>query len=396
MKMLVVTGSPLWVLNGTYYSKDSWVLFPLKMSDYFTKIVIWGPQKEVNSILELPETVFKIELKFNIVIVKHDYYNTFIGHYKLLLKKYFVWTEITNKYVSESDVVVLRLPSPMVSFLKKAIRKNPKKMVVFSLSDLKKSDRVVRSSGMKKILYSIMANILVKQEIAAVKRAQVVFAYSKILLKRYVDLEGVNAILSRDPIISEEDFYYRDDTCSKKTINLLRVSWLQPLKGLETLIDAVSLLRTDGFNVFLKVVGDERESGYRDKLLSKIEAYSLGNYISLDGWVPYDKMGEIYINSDIQVITSLTEGMPRCIAEGGARGVPLVTTPVGGIGDHFKHKKQAYFVEVNNADSVAKGIVEVIENRSLRKRLIKEGYVYAENSTFETLGQKVIETIIDA
>lgn len=114
-----------------------------------------------------------------------------------------------------------------------------------------------------------------------------------------------------------------------KQVTLLSVGRLSPERGVETLLQSLSLLgarRPGRFRCM--IVGD----GPQRRPLEQ-EAARLGlSDVIFKGYIPYgDKLTELYAEADVFVLPSYTEGFPKVILEAMANAVPVVGTGVGGI-----------------------------------------------------------------
>ena len=103
-------------------------------------------------------------------------------------------------------------------------------------------------------------------------------------------------------------------------------SLAQAYKGVDVLIHALSAVRRSGHPCELTVVGDGR-------LRSKLEALaaSVGVPVRFTRHLTRAKVVQELDASDIFVLASRTEGLPRALIEAMARGLPCVATRVGGI-----------------------------------------------------------------
>lgn len=137
-------------------------------------------------------------------------------------------------------------------------------------------------------------------------------------------------------------------------IKILIISHLQPVKGLEIFIEAMSLLRDMDYQIKASIVG----TGEDKKLLKLISHYKLDDKISLFGRVEKKKLVDFYRDHHIYVCSSYTETFGLAPAEAIASGRPVVTTRCGGP-DAFVNEKCGEIVEVGNPESLANGIIAV-------------------------------------
>ena len=165
---------------------------------------------------------------------------------------------------------------------------------------------------------------------------------------------------------------------------------LVPSKGLECLLQTAALLAGRGLPIRLDLIGKERVPGYRASLERLARSLGIGNCVEFSGWIPFDRLQEKYLQSDIQVISSLAEGTPRVILEGAARGQPLVSTNVGGIPDVVKDGYDAVLVPPGDPTSLADAIERVIKDGLLCRRLVEGGYRSAREASFERAGMQFL------
>jgi glycosyltransferase involved in cell wall biosynthesis len=105
-------------------------------------------------------------------------------------------------------------------------------------------------------------------------------------------------------------------------------SLAQRYKGLDVAIDALALCRSQGLNARMIVVGGGVERrGFEDLA----RARDVESAISFVGQVAPMDVRRMLDGSDVFVLPSRTEGLPRAMVEAMARGVVCVGTCVGGI-----------------------------------------------------------------
>lgn len=104
---------------------------------------------------------------------------------------------------------------------------------------------------------------------------------------------------------------------------ILAVGRLDPIKGFDKLIEQVSKLE---FNFKLNIIG---EGSQKLKLEKLIIDNKLEKKVSLLGFK--NNIPEYLASSHLQVISSLTEGLPLTLLEGIMNSSVIISTPVGGI-----------------------------------------------------------------
>ena len=104
---------------------------------------------------------------------------------------------------------------------------------------------------------------------------------------------------------------------------ILAIGRLDPIKGFDNLIKQVSKLE---FDFRLNIIG---EGSQKEKLEKLIIDNNLQNKVSLLGFK--NNIPDYLASSHLQVISSLTEGLPLTLLEGIMNSSVIISTPVGGI-----------------------------------------------------------------
>jgi glycosyltransferase involved in cell wall biosynthesis len=102
----------------------------------------------------------------------------------------------------------------------------------------------------------------------------------------------------------------------------------QPYKGVDVALRALQRVRRHGLHVDLVVIGEGRMRPRLEKLCA---ALGLRGAVSFRGSLPREEVFAELRRSDVFLIPSRTEGLPRALIEAMALGLPALGSRVGGI-----------------------------------------------------------------
>ena len=152
-------------------------------------------------------------------------------------------------------------------------------------------------------------------------------------------------------------------------------SLAQMYKGVDILIEAVTLCHQQGLELEVVVVGDGKfrpqlEALARDRGVAERVSF-LGQLTA--GTAVRDELDK----SDLFVLPSRTEGLPRALIEAMARGLPCIGSKVGGIPELLEESE---LVQPGQPQSLASKLIEVLrqpkrlESLSCRNRSLSLEY----------------------
>lgn len=140
--------------------------------------------------------------------------------------------------------------------------------------------------------------------------------------------------------------------------NILFLSRIHVKKGIEFLLEAVSLLRTqlEGYTV---TIAGEGEEEYLSSLKSKAKEFGIEKMVDFCGGVYGEKKWELYRNADIFVLPTYSENFGIVIAEALASGTPVITTK-GTPWEELNTERCGWWTEIGT-DATKKALIEFLE-----------------------------------
>ena len=137
------------------------------------------------------------------------------------------------------------------------------------------------------------------------------------------------------------------------------IGLFRPRKGLEVLLDALSLLRADNLSWRLRAVGAFEASDYEAQIRARAKQLDLEGTIQWAGFRS-DVAAEL-AGMDLLVLPSLFgEGMPMVVLEAMAAGVPVVATRVEGIPEAIEDGVQGLLARSGDAGDLARCLASIL------------------------------------
>ncbi|HPU30014.1 MAG TPA: glycosyltransferase family 1 protein [Syntrophorhabdaceae bacterium] len=158
------------------------------------------------------------------------------------------------------------------------------------------------------------------------------------------------------------------ETIKKYGHYILYVGAIQPRKNIKGLIKAYSILpQSFQKELPLFIVGYE---GWNNKVVDEMIKKNK-NILILDSVSNNNELAELYKNASVFVFPSFYEGFGFPPLEAMACGCPVVVSNTSSLPEVCGDA--AYYVDPHNTESIAKGIISVVEDTDLRKNMIQKG-----------------------
>lgn len=138
------------------------------------------------------------------------------------------------------------------------------------------------------------------------------------------------------------------------------VALFRPRKGMEVLLDALSLLRRRGAAVRLHAVGEFETPQYELAIKRHAERLGLTGAIHWTGFT--QNVHHELAQMDLMVLPSLFgEGLPMVVLEAMAAALPVVATDVEGVPEAIRHETDGVLVEPGSPSSLADGVSRIVD-----------------------------------
>ena len=149
------------------------------------------------------------------------------------------------------------------------------------------------------------------------------------------------------------------------TPTILTVAAIDPRKGLDVLIKAVSLIPIElKPNVIIN--GQIRDQCYMQQLKNMVTTMDLEKWVKFNQGVPYDDLPLLYQSATIFVLPTRDEGTPVVVLEALHCGLPVIATPVGGIPDIIVNGVNGMLIKPDDPLELKNAILLLLADKNLR------------------------------
>lgn len=161
-----------------------------------------------------------------------------------------------------------------------------------------------------------------------------------------------------------------------KVLTIACIGTLDPRKNQGMLVKVASLLKNGEYSFKIKLVGPVNDESYVSSLKEEIDSHGLKNDIEFVGWL--DDVPDFLAAVDLVVNCATNEGIPYVIHEALHAHLPIVATNVGGLVDCVVEGRNGYLVKVDDVETMAHRIDELLKSEEKRIAFGNFGAVHAE------------------
>ena len=364
MKLLLPCDNYLYRYKGVIYAKsqEEYDLFK-RYIRVFDKLRLVGRCSDIS---ELKSTYVPItDTRIEIITIP-----MFRGPVQFL-KAFFKIKKCINDVYSGVDAGVLRLPSIMGSYIGYGMIRRHIPYITENLYD---SQDGYRSS--EKITEKILWRMMDFLQRHLCYKADGVSCVTQYYMQRRYYSKKKNSFSSHYSTLALFPVFYtkeREFPLQKTSYSIAHIA--NPVvtngrKGHEQMIQMLSNVKNRGLdvNVFFIGGGPENEINKLKDLASK---YSVADKVYFLGYLSKAEIHNYLLVSDLYVMPTKAEGLPRVVIEAMSVGLPCISSKISGLpellDDHF-------LTEYYDVESLSNLVVELLTTPSLYEKVSKENY----------------------
>lgn len=157
---------------------------------------------------------------------------------------------------------------------------------------------------------------------------------------------------------------------------ILSIGRLVEKKGFPILLRAAAMLRREGIDFTLRIIGTGPEEADLKRLTSGL---ALEDCVHFDGAVAHEELIPLFRTADLFVLASIVasdgdrDGLPNVLLEALALGVPAVSTRVSAIPELIEHEETGLLANPGDPTDLAEQMERLLFDEQLRARVIEQG-----------------------
>src|SRR5688572_679340 len=179
---------------------------------------------------------------------------------------------------------------------------------------------------------------------------------------------------------------------------VLFVGRIEPLKGLDTLIEAMSNLQLEEKQrVHLAIIGGDpaaspREmSGEMARLQKLCDDLSVGQTVVFLGKRDQDKLPYYYSAAELVVMPSHYESFGMVALEAMASGTPVIASEVGGLAYLVKDGETGFTIPDQEPDTLCEKISWLLNDHELHASMSQRAVEYAQDYAWEKIAKQIVD-----
>ncbi|PIC83078.1 glycosyltransferase family 4 protein [Sporosarcina sp. P1] len=267
-----------------------------------------------------------------------------------------------NESISNSDYIIIRLPSVLGLYTLRSAKKLKKPYLIEVVGNA--WDSLWSQGGTKKMIAPIMSTLCKKAILGA---PYVVYVTEKTLQAAY-PTNGQSIACSNVTLHSVSNSLNKRlekirNTSFEKKLVIGTCSTLNIYKGQQDVIKAISSLKSQGYAIEYQLVG----SGNQEYCKAIAKSYGVSDEVKFLGRLNHDEVFSWLDNIDIYIQPSLTEGLPRAVIEAMSRGCPIMGSDAGGIPELIENE---FVFEKGNSESIC-ALIKKTTTKAMLEQSIK-------------------------
>lgn len=179
---------------------------------------------------------------------------------------------------------------------------------------------------------------------------------------------------------------------------VLFVGRIEPLKGVDTLIEAMACLqKKESHPVYLAIIGGDPAASPEEMNTEMARLQRLCESLGLDQSVVFlgvrdqDKLPYYYSAAEVVVMPSHYESFGMVALEAMACGTPVIASEVGGLAYLVRDGETGFTIPDQEPETLCEKISWLLNDRELRDTMSRRAVEYAQDYAWEKIAMQIVE-----
>lgn len=280
--------------------------------------------------------------------------------------------KMIKKIIKDTEYELIHVHTPIAAFLTR-LASTGRDKVIYTAHGFHFNEN---GSNMSNIIYKTMEKIAAKKTDKLItinkddyETAKAIIHPSKL---RYIKGVGVDMLkYDQNGLNKDEKVKFKQSLGIEKDKKV--ITHIAELNGNKRQIDTVVAAKKfkemygDNFIVLLAGRGPMLET-----IQNEVQNLGLAKYIKCLGF--RNDISKILSITDIGMLISLREGLPRSVMEMMAMKIPVVATNIRGNRDLIKHKENGILVDIKNPSQIAEAWNEILSSPDMTNQFKEKSY----------------------
>ncbi|GJQ52760.1 MAG: glycosyl transferase family 1 [Anaerolineaceae bacterium] len=179
---------------------------------------------------------------------------------------------------------------------------------------------------------------------------------------------------------------------------ILFVGRIEPLKGVDTLIEAMSCLhKKEARSVHLAIIGGDPSASPEKMNVEMARLKKLCETLGLDQSVVFlgardqDKLPYYYSAAEVAVMPSHYESFGMVALEAMACGTPVIASEVGGLAYLVRDGETGFTIPAEEPEMLCEKLSWLLNDEALRRKMSAQAAAYAQDYAWERIAKRIVD-----